>query len=312
MSDPHLNYHHLKLFWEVARAGSLRAAASRLQLSQPTISTQIKLLEIALGDSLFDRTGRGLRLTQQGRLVLEFSSKIFDLGAEMVSSVRDLGSSRSLRLNVGITDSIPKLVAWQLIRPAVKFFPNLQLACSEGSAQELIGLLASRKLDLILSDQAVPSSPPVKTFDHLIGKAPVIFCATSGMAKTLRKGFPTSLENAAALLPSSRSAWRHQIDRWFEEQSVRPRVIAEFDDAALMKTAAADGIGFVPIVSTALFEAEKRYGLLPIGRAAGCDFLCYLTTLDRATQHPALPILIDAANHAFRVDKGTIRRVAAK
>jgi len=173
MNPTHLSYHHLLLFWEVSRAGSLRAASVRLHLSQPTI----KALEKSLEEQLFDRTGRGLKLTPGGRLVMECAAEIFSLGTEMVRS-------------------LPKLVAWRLIQPAVRAFPNLQLSCVKGHAQELLGSLAGGRLDVVLSDEAAPSSLPVKAFNHLLGESPVVFCATPLMAKNLGLGFPGSLKDA--------------------------------------------------------------------------------------------------------------------
>lgn len=299
MNDPLLNYHHLRLFWEVARAGSLRAAAVRLHLSQPTISTQIKSLEKTLDERLFDRTGRGMKLTPAGRLVMECSTEIFSLGTEMVRSLHGQGTTRNLRLNIGITDSLPKLVAWRLIRPAVKAFPNLQLSCMEGHAQELLGSLAAGRLDVVLSDEAAPSSMPVKAFNHLLGESPVVFCAIPTLVKNLSKDFPASLKNAPALLPASRTAWRHEIDRWFDSHRIRPRVVAEFDDAALMKTAAADGMGFTPIAAAVLEEAVDRYGLRPIGRPVRCGFSCHLITLERAMRHPALAVISAESKTVF-------------
>lgn len=299
MTDPYLNYHHLKLFWEVARNGSLRAAAAELNLSQPTISGQIKSLENTLVERLFDRTGRGLRLTPQGLLVMECAAEIFSLGTEMVRSLHGQGSARNLRLNIGITDSLPKLVAWRLIRPAVKAFPNLQLSCSEGHAQELLGSLAAGRLDVVLSDEAAPSSMPVKAFNHLLGESPVIFCAVPALRKSLSKNFPSSLKGAPMLLPASRTAWRHEIDRWFDSNRIRPHIVAEFDDAALMKTAAADGMGLTPIALTVLEEAMDRYGLLPIGRPLCCGFSCHLITLERAMRHPALAVISSGAQEVF-------------
>jgi len=300
MNDPPLNYHHLRLFWEVARAGSLRAAASRLHLSLPTISAQIKALETSLDEQLFDRTGRGLKLTVQGRLVMECAAEIFSLGTEMVRSLHGQGSARSLRLNIGITDSLPKLVAWRLIRPAVKAFPNLQLSCAEGHAQELLGSLASGRLDVVLSDEAAPSSMPVKAFNHLLGESPVVFCAAPVLAKKLSKNFPDSLKDAPALLPASRTAWRHELDRWFDSHRISPRVVAEFDDAALMKTAAADGLGLTPIAAAVLDEAVERYGLQPIGRPVRCGFSCFLITLERAMRHPALAVIAGESKDVFK------------
>lgn len=307
MNEPHLNYHHLRLFWEVARAGSLRAAASRLHLSQPTISAQIKALEKSLDEQLFDRTGRGMKLTPQGRLVMECAAEIFSLGTEMVRSLHGLGSARNLRLNIGITDSLPKLVAWRLIRPAIKAFPNLQLSCAEGHAQELLGSLAAGRLDVVISDEAAPSSMPVKAFNHLLGESPVIFCAAPALAKKLSKNFPASLKDAPLLLPASRTAWRHEIDRWFDSHRIRPRVVAEFDDAALMKTAAADGMGLAPIAAAVLDEAVDRYGLLPVGRPVRCGFSCHLITLERAMRHPALAVIAAESKSVFSPTKA--RRV---
>ncbi|MEQ1749662.1 MAG: LysR family transcriptional regulator [Prosthecobacter sp.] len=303
LNDPHLNYHHLRLFWEVARAGSLRAAASRLHLSQPTISAQIKALEKSLDEQLFDRTGRGLKLTPQGRLVMECAGEIFSLGTEMVRSLHGQGSARSLRLNIGITDSLPKLVAWRLIRPAVKAFPNLQLSCMEGHAQELLGSLAAGRLDVVLSDEAAPSSMPVKAFNHLLGESPVVFCAVPTLAKKLSTNFPASLKNAPMLLPASRTAWRHEIDRWFDSHHIRPHIVAEFDDAALMKTAAADGLGVAPIATAVLDEAVDRYGLKPVGRPVRCGFSCYLITLERAMRHPALAVIAGESKSVFSAAK---------
>jgi len=303
MNDPHLNYHHLRLFWEVARAGSLRAASARLHLSQPTISAQIKALEKSLEEQLFDRTGRGLRLTPGGRLVMECAAEIFSLGTEMVRSLHGIGSARNLRLNIGITDSLPKLVAWRLIRPAVKAFPNLQLACVEGHAQELLGSLAGGRLDVVLSDEAAPSSLPVKTFNHLLGESPVVFCATPVMARRLGHGFPASLKDSPMLLPASRTAWRHEIDRWFDSHRIAPRVVAEFDDAALMKTAAADGLGVAPIAAAVLDEAIERYGLKPVGKPVRCGFSCHLITLERAMRHPALAVMAAESKTVFESRK---------
>ena len=303
MNDPLLNYHHLRLFWEVARAGSLRAAAMRLNLSQPTISAQIKALEKELGEQLFDRSGRGMKLTPSGRLVMECSAEIFSLGTEMVRSLHGLGSTRALKLNVGITDSLPKLVAWQLIRPAVKAFDNLQLSCAEGHSQDLLGQLAAGRLDVVLSDEPAPSSLPVKAFSHLLGKSPVVFCATPALAMRLTKNFPASLKGEPALLPAGRTAWRHELDRWFDSHRIHPRIVAEFDDAALMKTAAAEGLGVVPVAAAVLNEAKERYGLRPIGRPARCGFSCYLITLERAMRHPALAVMAKESAEVFKVTR---------
>ncbi|OYV07103.1 MAG: LysR family transcriptional regulator [Verrucomicrobiales bacterium VVV1] len=299
MSEPFLNYHHLRLFWEVARAGSLRMAAARLHLSQPTISTQIKALEQSLDEKLFDRAGRGMKLTPKGKVIMDYASEIFTLGSEMLRSLHGEIGNRPMRLNVGITDSLPKLLAWRLIRPAIQAIPNLHLCCVEGHAQELLGSLAGGRLDMVLSDEAAPSTLPVKAFNHLLGTTPVIFCAAPALAKSLEANFPASLRGAPMLLPSGRTAWRHEIDRWFDSRGTRPHVIAEFDDAALMKIAASDGLGVAPIAAPMLDEAIKRYSLRPVGTPVKCGFPCYLITLERVMRHPALAAITMRAKETF-------------
>ncbi len=306
MTPSHLNYHHLQLFLEVARSGSLRAASQKLHLSQPTISAQVKALEKSLDEKLFDRSGRGLRLTNAGKLAMERASEIFSLGTEMVRSLHSLSTTRTLRLNIGITDSLPKVVAWRLIRPALQAYPALQLSCVEGHAQDLLGQLASGRLDVVLADEAAPSSMPVKTFNHRLGESPVVFCAAPALVRKLSPGFPASLRNAPALLPASRTAWRHEIDRWFNSHRIHPRVVAEFDDAALMKTAAADGLGIVPIAAIVLDDAVDRYGLRPIGPPVRCGFSCHLITLERSMDHPAVAVISKESKNVIHAKPASV------
>lgn len=302
MNSADLNFHHLRLFWEVARAGGLRAAAEKLHLSQPTISAQIKALEQTFAQPLFDRTGRRLKLTAAGRLVMERADEIFSLGAELVHSLQSHSEARTLRLNIGITDSLPKLLAWRLLNPMIQAFPNLQLSCSEGHAQELLGDLASGKLDVILSDEAASTSHAVRAYSRLLGHPQVLFCAVPKLAKKFQRQFPTSLDDAPMLLPSGRTAWRHELDRWFEAHQIHPHLVAEFDDAALMKTAAADGLGVAPVTATLLQEASERYGLCAIGEPVKGGFPCYLITLDRHIAHPALSVMVSEAKALFYHD----------
>lgn len=295
MNTADLNYHHLRLFWELARCGSLRVAAERLHLSQPTISAQVRALEESLGESLFDRTGRGLKLTATGRQVMDCAGEIFELGSNLVRSLSGTTGSRNLRLNLGVTQSLPKLVTWRLVRLALRDLPNLRFACHEGTVPELVGQLVSGRLDLVLADEPAPRTLRTRTFDRLIDESPVIFCATPALARGLKKGFPESLDDAPALLPSQHTAWRHELDRWFESRRLNPRIIGEFDDAALMKTAAADGLGFVPIPASVLEDAVTRYGLEAVGSRVQCRFRCHVIALERSQRHPALDIITQAS-----------------
>lgn len=291
MRAPELNYHHLRLFWEVARGGGLRAAAERLQLGQPAISAQIKSLEEELGAELFDRTGRGLKLTAAGRQVMDYAGEIFGLGEELVRGLGEEGGARTLRLSLGVTQSLPKLVCWRLLRQAAHELPNLQIVCLERPVPELLGQLVSGRLDAVLADEPAPGSLRLKALDRVIDRSQVVFCATRDLAGRLRRDFPGSLQGAPVLLPGLHTAWRRELDRWFTSHRLAPRVVAEFDDAALMKTAAADGRGFVPIATSVQEEAEQRYGLEAIGPPVRCRFHCHLITLHGTQHHPALAVM---------------------
>ena len=191
--------------------------------------------------------------------------------------------------------SLPKLVGWRLIRPALASTPNLRLSCTEGQTQELFGMLVSGRLDGILADEPAPASLRARAFSKRLHSSQCIFCATPAVVQRLRKEFPKSLNDSPALLPTERTPWRHQIDRWFEANDIQPRIVAEFDDVALMKTAAADGLGFVPVLESVLSEAVGRYGLEPIGPPVDAGLSCYLITVEQTTRHPALVALTTGA-----------------
>ena len=291
LTPQHLNYHHLRYFWEVARHGSLRVAAEKLNVSQPTISAQVKALEESLDRQLFSRSGRGLRLTPAGRMVMDYATEIFGLGGRLVDVLNGAQSRQPGRLSVGVTDSFAKLFAWSLIRPALREFPELFISCVEGKANDLMGQLVTGRLDMVLSDEPAPVSLPIKAFSHHLGEAPVIFCAAPSMAKAVAEGFPGSLHEFPMLLPSAQTSWRHQLDHWFEMQNVRPNVVAEFDDTALMKTAAADGLGVTPVAIPVADEARERFGLVPVCEPLDCGFPSYIITVERSLKHAAVRLI---------------------
>jgi LysR family transcriptional activator of nhaA len=295
-----LNYHHLRYFWEVGRHGSLRVAAEKLSVSQPTISAQVKALEESLQKQLFSRSGRGLKLTPTGRMVMDYATEIFGLGGRLVEVLNGAHARQPGRLNVGITDSFAKLFAWNLLRPALKEQAGLFVYCAEGKATDLLGQMVTGRLDMVLSDEPAPASLPIKAFNHLLGEVPVVFCACEALAGQLKEGFPGSLNGAPMLLPAAQTAWRHQLDHWFEVQGVRPNVVAEFDDSALMKTAAADGLGVVPIAMPVADEARARFGLHAISEALQCGFPSYIITVERSLKHPAVRLIAKEARNFFK------------
>lgn len=295
-----LNYHHLRYFWVAAKEGGLTRAAAKLHVSQPSICTQIQSLESALGEKLLRRSGQGLALTEAGQRVFSFAEEIFSLGEELASTMKQQATSRPMRVNVGITVSLPKLLTYEMLKPIFHLSQPVQAACCEGKVPDLLAQLAAYRLDVVLSDEPSPASGNIKTFNHLLGECGVTFCAEPKMASRLKRSFPASLDKAPALLSSSNTALRRSLEQWFHDQNISPRLVAEFDDAALIKVAATDGLGFFALPSMVANEAVARYGVKIIGEAPDCLQRFYAISAERRLTHPAVVAITTQATAALR------------
>ena len=290
-----LNYHHLRYFWVVASEGGLTQASKKLNVSQPTICTQVQSLEGFLGDKLFRRNGRKLVLTETGHKVYSYAEEIFSLGSDLLNTVRQRPTSHPLRFSIGIVDSVPKLVSYKILKPVFQIPTPVQVSCSEGKVIDLLSMLAAYRIDIVLSDEPAPSSTNFKVFNHRLGDCGIVFCAAPQLADKLKKDFPRSLDGAPALLPTENTDLRRSLEKWFQEINIRPHLIAEFDDAALMKVAAEDGLGFFPLAEVAAAEAVQKYGVKIIGESNACLQHFYLTSAERHLDHPAVMTLIENA-----------------
>ena len=290
-----LNYHHLRYFWVVAKEGSLKKAADKLHVSQPSISEQLKELEAALGEALFRRSGRAKVLTDAGQIAIRYAEEIFGLGAELMRAIKQRPGARSLRFYVGVADAIPKLVVNDILKPALAMPQTVHIICREGKLEDLLAQLEAHRLDIVLADEPASSSLKFRAFTHLLGESGVTFCAAPKLAARLRRGFPASLHEAPALLPTENTALRRSLEQWFQQQQIRPRVVAEFDDAALMKVMAVDEQGFVPIPTVVAAEAITRYRLQKIGATLECKEQFYAITAERKIIHPAALAVTESA-----------------
>ncbi|RKH62991.1 transcriptional activator NhaR [Corallococcus aberystwythensis] len=294
-----LNYHHLLYFWTVARAGSIAKASEELHLAQPTISAQIKLLEESLGHQLFERKGRKLVLSDVGRTVMRYADEIFRLGNELKNVVSGLPTGQQLRLNVGVLDVIPKLVAEQLLKPALDAGPSLRIICRESPLPQLLAQLALHELDVVLAD--APGSEPVsvRSFNHLLGKCGVTFFAAQPLAH-LRKDFPQSLDGAPMLLPSEESSVRRSLDLWFERLGIRPLIAGDFDDSALLQAFGQKGHGIFAMPSIIDAEVQRQFNVTAIGHTDEIEQCFYAITVERRLRHPAVVAIAEAArSHIF-------------
>ena len=290
-----LNYHHLLYFWTVARIGSVSRASVELRLTQATVSAQLKSLEQALGEKLFHKSGRHLILTDTGKVVFRYAEEIFSLGQELMGTLKGRPAGRLARVTVGVADVMAKLVVYKLIEPALKLKDPYRLVCKEGTNSELLAALAVHDIDVMLSDGPIDPAINVKAFSHLLGECGVILFGAPRLAAKYRAVFPRSLDGAPFLLPTSNTTARRSLDQWFESESIRPTIVAEFEDSALLKVFGQRGLGLFVAPSVISAEVQRQYDVKVVGRLEGVTERFYAISLDRKLKHPAVVAISDAA-----------------
>jgi LysR family transcriptional activator of nhaA len=295
----HLNYSHLLYFWTVAREGSIARASDVLHLTPQTISGQLKLLEESIGEPLFHRVGRGLVLSDTGRIVNQYADEIFALGAELSQRVKRKELGVPVALNVGIVNSIPKLIAYRILEPAMSLDDPVRIVCHESDLDALLGDLAVHRLDLVLSDRPIPSGLNVRAYNHQLGSSGVSLFAHRRIARQYDRRFPDSLDDAPVLLPDEGNALRRGLDEWFERQGVTPRVVAEFEDSALMKAFGEAASGLFPAPDAIADEVEAMYHSRRVGAVDGVSESFYAISPERKIKHPAVLLITETARHTF-------------
>lgn len=290
-----LNYHHLLYFWTVAKEGSIARACVKLRLAQPTIYGQIRQLEDSLGEKLFAKAGRGLVLTEIGQVVYRYAEEIFGLGHELQNVLRGGVAGRSMRLMVGVSDMVPKLVAHRILMPALAMPEPVRLVCEEDSPQRLLADLAEHKLDVVLSEVPVTSLARVKGYNHLLGTTGITLFGAPALAGRLRRGFPSSLDGAPFLMPVDGSGLRRSLEQWMSSAGIRPVIAGEFKDSALMKAFGQAGAGVFGGPTAIEREIRDHYAVEPIGVADGVAETFYAISGERRLKHPAVLKIIDLA-----------------
>ena len=290
-----LNYHHLFYFWTVAREGGVSKAAATLRLAQPTVSAQVKQFERAIGQTLLERQGRRVVLTETGRIVFRYADDIFTLGRELQETLKGRPAGRSLKLRVGVANAVPKLIVYRMLRPATEGGEAMQLTCHEGQPDQLLALLATHALDVVISDAPAPSHLHVKVFSHLLGESGTTFFAVSALARKVRRGFPQSLQDVPMLLPTPATVLRRALEQWFDALHIRPRVGGEFEDSALMKAFGEAGTAVFPAPTAIAHEVCRHYGVVAIGRTDEVRERYYALSAERRVTHPGVAALTTTA-----------------
>lgn len=290
-----LNYRHLYYFWMVSKEGGFARAAERLDMAIQTVSVQVRELEKALGHQLIKPAGRGIALTEPGRVAFARAEAIFQIGETLNDAVRDAASHRVIRLAIGLSDGISKLAAHALLGPVLDT-PDLRLTCHEGEFEQLQTELALHRLDLVLAGQAAASNPNLRLSCDCVLSSPVVWYGPSRLvSQDMVAAFPQSIERLPVLLPTGHSALRAGLEHWFDDLGLRPQVVGEFEDSALMSLFAARGLGVFPVSRRGADDLARSADLALLGE---CENVCeqiYAIRNRRGEQHPLVQRILACA-----------------
>ena len=288
------NYKHLYYFWVVAKEGGISRAADKLDMAVQTVSAQVRELERSLGYALLKPAGRGVVLTDAGLAAMHQADQIFQLGENLPALVRDAASAPTVRLAVGISDGLPKLVVHRLLRPVIPE-PHLRMLCHEGEFDELLGDLALHRLDVVLSDRPAPTNPNIKLYSHRMGSSTVAWYGAPDLVKVAGHNFPQSLADVPLLLPTAHAAVRGRLDHWFEQRAIRPRIVGEFEDSALLKTFGASGMGIFPAAEWVHDDLLAHDEVQRLGPCEGVTEHFFAIGTEKKVLHPLVQRLLQPA-----------------
>ena len=285
------NYRHLYYFWVVAKEGGMSRAATRLDMAIQTVSAQVRELERDLGCQLLKPAGRGLALTEAGVVALQQAEQIFQLGESLPELVRGAAQVQAVRLTVGIADGLPKLVVQRLVQPVLAT-PGLRLVCHEGEMADLLADLALHRMDVVLSDHPAPFNPHLKVHNHPLGASAMGWYAAPYWWEQAQDGFPASLNRVPVLLPTTHSTVRRPLDQWLIQHRLRPRVVGEFEDSALLETFGGSGLGVFPAALSVQDDLLQRHQARLLGPCEGVEDHYYAISTERRVKHPVVQQLL--------------------
>ena len=288
-----LNYHHLRYFWAIAHERNLTRAAQRLNVSQSALSIQLRQLEERLGQKLFEREGRQLRLTEAGRIALEYADTIFRAGDELVGLLQGArGRSRAV-LRVGSVATLSRNFQLALLKPMLRR-ADVELVIHSGTLRELLAQLAAHSLDLVLSNVAVPRDASTGWHSQRLAQQAVSLVGKPAASRRQFR-FPQDLQGTAVVLPGPSSSMRAGFDLLMEQAGVRPLVVAEVDDMAMLRLIAreADALTLVPPV--VVRDELKARVLVERCRVPQIEESFYAITPSRRYPNPLVRELIAGA-----------------
>jgi LysR family transcriptional activator of nhaA len=290
-----LNFKHLRYFWAVAANGTIARASEILHVTPQTISGQLRELEEQMNAKLFQKSGRNLVLTETGRVVFSYADEMFRLSDELQDVMEGRTPGASLTLTVGVAMVVPKLLAYRVLEPVLQMDESVRLVCQEASLAELLADLSIHKVDLVLADAPMSPALNIRAYNHLLGESGLSFFTVKNKARKYAAGFPDSLNGAPMLMPTSSSALRRSLEQWFERQGIKPVIVAEFEDRALMKAFGEADAGIFTSPTTVEEDVVAKYGVRVIGRTEDIKEHFYAISAERRIKHPAVSAITETA-----------------
>jgi len=290
-----INFNHLFYFYMVAIEGGVTKASKRLNLTPQTVSGQIGHFEKNIGVELFDRKGKKLILSEMGKTVFKYAEDIFQLGSELERALVSGKTKNELTFIVGITDVIPKVLAYKILSPVLLMGEQVRLICTEGEQENLLENLVIDKLDMILTDQPLHANSTVRAYNHQLAESSMTFFASPKLNLDQRGTFPDYLDKQMFLISGKKAAMRQHLTFWFELHNISPEIVAEFDDSALLKSFGQAGYGVFAGPSLIEKEISSQYQVDIIGRAKDLKERYYAITSERKLKHPAILTIVEAS-----------------
>ncbi len=292
-----LNYHHLRYFWAAVKEGGVTRASRKLNVSQPTVSSQIRELEQVLDEQLIARDHTKLTLTAAGQTCYRYADRIFELGHDMMEVMKGRLPDQPQDLTVGLANSVPKLLAHRLLQPALGQADFVRVRCFEDRLDNLVAELVAHRLDLIIADTPQAPSLKFKVYNHLLGESTVLFFGTERLAGGYRRGFPESLDGAPMLLPTQNTVLRRSLDGWFRERNIVPNIVGEFEDPALMKVFGEASVGIFPALAAVEADVRRLCDVRVVGVADGVVERFYAISAERRLKHPGVTAVSEGARY---------------
>ena len=281
-----INLHHLRLFRAVATDGTLTGAAGRLNLSQSALSTQIKALEATLGHDLFERRGRGLVLTEAGRIALDHAEAIFRTADDLTATLRETGRARR-PLRVGALATLSRNFQMQFLRPLIGR-ADVEVVLRSGSQGELLRELDALALDVVLTNLAPLREPGSPWLVHRLAEQPVALIGAPDLVGPSPGPLAGLLARGPLILPAPQTALRAAFDALTARMDLAPVIAAEADDMAMLRLLAREGAGLA-VIPPIVVQDELAAGLLvEAAPIPGLQETFYAITRERRFPNPLL------------------------